>query len=840
MIDRSPLTTYGHDKQVVAEALRAVQRYLEERRRELAHEVVRGLLSRLAEDRFNLVVVGQFKRGKSSLVNALLGQEILPTSIVPLTSIITAVRYGLEERALVSHEGSTAVVSVPVSALVEYVTELGNPNNEKHVTSVDVEVPSSFLRRGLHVVDTPGVGSVYQANTATTYAFLPEADAVVFVTSVESPLTETELVLADTVRQYVHRVFFVLNKTDQVGPADRQEAIAFAERLLHERMGTDHLKIFPVSAKLALEGKRAADSRQVEESGLAQFEAALSAFLVAERGRVLLVSLLERALRVLAEEEHLLDLAESGTRPTRGDSGEDVVVLGQYLDDLDTARRDLVGRLRRTATDWVSQVIAPAVGVFLQQVHASLSAELPRRIAETGGNAGDDRYQRVRAWYVAVLAERGRAFLAERRDDCESLAQQLLHEARQGLRKPSDLPNVPELVFSVGELVPTKPSRFDVDVGRLRLHVGQMVDEPLLLLPGPVADWALRRRLRQDLATDVAETARRMIGEVERYFEGAIGQIDRDTLRALVDLRHAVETARNPAAEPCQTPAGQLSTPNGQVAQARTLAELISRLTSLRDALVASPEGELPAVDTGVPTATLPSEGKATGPAPDDATTIPSSGVALQKSTCGVCATVRKAVWDYLCHWQYVLATDEATRRSFRADGGFCRRHTWELEAVANLWGICAGYPPVVERFAQDVAGLAGLPAPTIAERLRALLPGTTCRLCAFERQREAAALRELATALTTPDGRQAYRRSSGLCLPHVQALLAIGVGPAVTSLVLEEVVRHLDETAEAMRGYVVKVDARRRDLITPEEYGASRSALDLLVGDDRVTGRGE
>ncbi len=146
---------------------------------------------------------------------------MLPTSIVPLTSIITALRYGSEERFLLRRGGDDRPSSLPVSALTEYVTKRGNPNNENRVISTEVEVPSPFLRRGLYVVDTPGIGSSSQANTATTYSFLPEADAVVFVTSVEAPLTDTELAFVDAIRQYAERVFFVLNKVDLTSPSDQ-------------------------------------------------------------------------------------------------------------------------------------------------------------------------------------------------------------------------------------------------------------------------------------------------------------------------------------------------------------------------------------------------------------------------------------------------------------------------------------------------------------------------------------------------------------------------------------------------------------------------------------------
>ena len=159
------------------------------------------LLVRLAEDRFNLAVVGQFKRGKSTLMNAIIGRDLLPTGVLPLTSAISALCYGPRERALLRRQGWAREQEIGLGELADYVTERGNPGNEKGLIEARVELPSRFLRRGLYFVDTPGVGSGRHENTETTRAFLPQADAVIFVTSVEAPLSEAEELFLVDIRE---------------------------------------------------------------------------------------------------------------------------------------------------------------------------------------------------------------------------------------------------------------------------------------------------------------------------------------------------------------------------------------------------------------------------------------------------------------------------------------------------------------------------------------------------------------------------------------------------------------------------------------------------------------
>lgn len=248
---------------------------------------------------FNLVVLGQFKRGKTSLINALLGAEILPVAVVPLTSIATVLKYGevLEIKVFFA-DGSSQ--EVRHESLSEYVTEKGNPKNEKNVQEVVITYPSPYLKDGVRLIDTPGVGSVYQHNTDVAYRYLPKSDAALFLLSVDQPVSQAELDFLKDVREYSDRIFFLQNKADYVGPEDLKESIAFSKKIIEEAIEGE-VKIFPISAKLALDAKLSKSKDLLEKSFLPGFERILNTFLMEEKGRVLILSVSNTLLRVLSQ-----------------------------------------------------------------------------------------------------------------------------------------------------------------------------------------------------------------------------------------------------------------------------------------------------------------------------------------------------------------------------------------------------------------------------------------------------------------------------------------------------------------------------------------------------------
>jgi GTPase SAR1 family protein len=257
------------------------------------------LRDKIQNNVFNLVVLGQFKRGKTSLINALLGAEVLPTAVVPLTSIATILKYGKVLRIKVFFKDGT-VKEVKPENLSLYITERGNPKNEKNVQEVVVTYPSPYLKDGVQLIDTPGVGSVYQHNTDVAYQYIPKSDAALFILSVDQPVSQAELDFLKDVREYSDRIFFLQNKADYVNQEELNESIVFSKKILKESINSD-VKIFPISARLALEGKISGSDELLERSFLPEFERVLNTFLMKEKGRVLILSVTNTLLRVLSQ-----------------------------------------------------------------------------------------------------------------------------------------------------------------------------------------------------------------------------------------------------------------------------------------------------------------------------------------------------------------------------------------------------------------------------------------------------------------------------------------------------------------------------------------------------------
>jgi GTP-binding protein EngB required for normal cell division len=301
------LKTYEQVKFELAELIRSGQLIASEKDKESNkrweyEQPWRNLLIRLAEDRFTLVVAGRFNRGKSSLMNAVLGMDRLPTGIVPLTSVITNVRYGTSERVLLDYYRSGLRSEAKLEDLPQLVTEKGNPGNVKRIRVAEIQLPAEILRRGFFFVDTPGLGSAIFENSQTTEQFIPEIDVLILVTSYESPLTEDEIRYLRLASASVRAVFVVVNKQDQVGPESRQEILEYVTKTAQKVVNGGISKPFSVSARDGLAAKQANDTVALRASGILDFEEELVRFLMADRSRLFLSAMCDR---VLAQVESL-------------------------------------------------------------------------------------------------------------------------------------------------------------------------------------------------------------------------------------------------------------------------------------------------------------------------------------------------------------------------------------------------------------------------------------------------------------------------------------------------------------------------------------------------------
>jgi len=202
-------------------------------------EACRGLLRHTPL--IDVAILGQFKAGKSSFINSLIGRQLLPVGVIPVTTVITRIRYGPRERAVVLHyDGSTE--EIPLESIEEYTSESKNPGNEKDVDLVDIELSSLDGYAGLRFVDTPGLGSVFKYHVETSKNWLPEVGAALLAISADRPLSDNDLALIRELMQYTPRIVLLLTKADLLSAEQQEEVLGFFADTLKRELD----KEFPI------------------------------------------------------------------------------------------------------------------------------------------------------------------------------------------------------------------------------------------------------------------------------------------------------------------------------------------------------------------------------------------------------------------------------------------------------------------------------------------------------------------------------------------------------------------------------------------------------------------
>jgi small GTP-binding protein len=272
----------------------------------VARDIRDTRLPKLDDERFTVVVLGEFNHGKSTFINALLGAPVMPTGITPTTAVLAHVMHGPRATAtLVGEDGARK--SIASAALADWITVDGQAQQQSKEGKgegqgngsaaafhhVELTQPSALLENQLTIVDTPGVNDINEQRAEITYGYLPRADAAVFLLDATQILTASERQFLEEriLRSTRDRLLFVVAKTDLLDEAELAETLAFAKK--HLAAIVPEPAIFPVSAKRALAGDRAG-------SGMDAFVAALGATVENQRRKLLLDHALADATRVSA------------------------------------------------------------------------------------------------------------------------------------------------------------------------------------------------------------------------------------------------------------------------------------------------------------------------------------------------------------------------------------------------------------------------------------------------------------------------------------------------------------------------------------------------------------
>jgi small GTP-binding protein len=254
----------------------------------LGERVERDLVVKLAEDRFHLVVVGEFNHGKSTFVNALLGVNVLATGVTPTTAAIHHLKWSAKPEATLVHtSGKRETIDFERTRAFA----VGGGAAAEGVDFLEIGYPSPLLEERILLVDTPGVNDLSLQRADITYSYIPRADAVLFLLDAGQILKESERVFLEEklLKGSRDKIVFVITKWDLLSEDERKEALAYARAQL-AKMVKDPL-VFPVSAEAALKGDRAG-------SGIPALLDHLTTFLAEERGRILLDNALGEGLSV--------------------------------------------------------------------------------------------------------------------------------------------------------------------------------------------------------------------------------------------------------------------------------------------------------------------------------------------------------------------------------------------------------------------------------------------------------------------------------------------------------------------------------------------------------------
>lgn len=492
--------------------------------------------------RLDVAVFGRFKAGKSSFLNHLIGRDVLPVGVVPLTAVVTRLRYGAIERATVGFLDQSKK-DIPLEEIGRYVGESENPNNEKRVAAVELELPELKRWAPLEFVDTPGLDSVLKHNTEVTLDWLPYVGIALVAISADAPLSDRDLNLLAELRRHTPQVVLLLTKADLLSPAQRAEVQAFVSAQLR-RHWPDRWPVFFYSIR-------------PEEKALKQkFEQELLSPLIQQRAsaagavtRHKLRTLLQRTIDYLQVALAATTQAESARAALRERLAAERQVLGDFREELAwLSHRWSAGALQsyRIALAPDQRALQTRVVEELRNQFSTWRLPLPAFI------------EAYRNWLHAYLHRELSALSESRRglflEPLEKFRQHLERELRAFQDRLAE-----HVRASLG--LELEPPVFPLEVSAppappVQVNASLMVPMDLLgyLVPMPlVRPWIERRFLRR-ARWEVEKNLSRLCADWQNRISAAIRKLTQEAVRQAESELHTLERLAAPkASDPSAT-----------------------------------------------------------------------------------------------------------------------------------------------------------------------------------------------------------------------------------------------------------------------------------------------
>lgn len=266
----------------------------------------------LAEEKIYVVVCGEFKQGKSSLINAFIDEtNLFPVDVKITTNLVSTISYADREKITIvlGDIGTGKTKQINRSEIAEYVTEQQNKGNNKNAKMLIIESPNPYLKDGLVLVDTPGIGSLNIEHTALTYSFIPNADVVLFVSDIQAPFKIEDLTfIKERITPHCQNVIFVVTKIDAI--TNYQQIIDSNREKLSTALNipADEICIIPVSSKAKQDYLKYQDLEDLEESHFYQLQEKVWSLVKEKRGQILLLKALTELGKSLTQIKRPLEV----------------------------------------------------------------------------------------------------------------------------------------------------------------------------------------------------------------------------------------------------------------------------------------------------------------------------------------------------------------------------------------------------------------------------------------------------------------------------------------------------------------------------------------------------
>ncbi len=489
--------------------------------------------SAMEQEEISVAVLGRFKAGKSSFLNDLIAGGAsagpLPVGVIPVTTVVTEIRYGARERARV-HLTNGSGREVPLDQIGAYISEKQNPENTKQVALITVELPELHRYRGLKFVDTPGLESAHAHNSRTSFDWLPNAGLALVAVSVDPPLSQGDIDLLTSLYQYTPKVAILLTKADLLSEPDLAEVVEFVRSQLAKNFaGTP--QIFPYSTKPGFER-----FRQALEAAL--FTETLQRF-AEERASILsrkMDTLLRECGDYLALSLKSAEMLESDRQALK----RQVIGEREAIDDVKSQVRLVVQHAAAGTRPLVSTRLEAHQGELEQALGAEFASEFPKWTKSLAAwlSAFEDWLAgRLRARLTEVSIRECHQFLPPL-DKVQKQAFRALQQFRDRLSERTLTAFGLPLRTTETEIRVVEPATPDIRVGRV-------FDRNWELLSPVLPVWLIKPLVRGHFARKipylVLQNLSRITTQWEESINAGLWSIEKESRRRLDDLIGTVE-----------------------------------------------------------------------------------------------------------------------------------------------------------------------------------------------------------------------------------------------------------------------------------------------------------